>query len=104
QPAHWVITFPGPRSSVQAEYWVGNRSVTVRRTESGFFATLTNLHKGIGMPVGWILLVDTLAGSILLLSLSGVALWMLTRRERAPGVLVLGLALALLLGLAMSHT
>jgi hypothetical protein len=37
------------------------------------------------MPPGWILLVDTLAGSLILLSLSGVALWLLTRRRREPG-------------------
>ncbi|MGN6528569.1 MAG: hypothetical protein ACTHL8_19435, partial [Burkholderiaceae bacterium] len=28
QPEHWTITFADPKSIVQAEYWVGNRSVS----------------------------------------------------------------------------
>ena len=43
--------------------------------ENGFVATLTNLHKGTTMPVPWILLIDTLAGSLVFLSISGIILW-----------------------------
>ena len=75
----------------------------MRRTDNGVVATLTNLHKGIGMPVAWILLVDTLAGSLILLSLSGLALWMLTRRKRTVGLAILGTALAVTAGLAIAH-
>ena len=67
---------------IQVEYWVGNKSVSVRTTENGFVATLTNLHKGTGMPVPWILLIDTLAGSLIFLSISGVILWWETHRRR----------------------
>jgi len=103
QPEHWTISFGGPKASVQADYWVGNRSVSVRRTESGFIGTLMNLHKGVGMPVPWILLVDTLAGSLILLSLSGLALWTLTHRRRVVGLAIFGTALAVTAGLALSH-
>ncbi len=103
QPEHWLITFATPRATVQADYWVGNRSVSVHRTDNGIVATLTSLHKGIGMPIGWILLVDTLAGGLILLSLSGLALWMLTRRRRALGLLVIGTAVAAAAGLALSR-
>ncbi len=103
QPEHWTITFNAPKAQVQAEYWVGNASVSVRRTDSGLVATLTNLHKGVGMPVAWILLVDTLAGSLILLSLSGVSLWLLTRRKRAVGLAILGTALAATAGLAFAY-
>ena len=103
QPEHWTINFGGPKATVQAEYWAGNRSVSVRRTENGFIATLTSLHKGIGMPVAWILLVDTLAGSLILLSLSGLALWVLTRRKRTVGFAIFGTALAVTAGLAIAH-
>ena len=67
---------------MQVEYWVGNKSVGVRTTENGFVATLTNLHKGVGMPVPWILLIDTLAGSLIFLSISGAILWWETNRRR----------------------
>ena len=103
QPEHWSMNFGAPKVQIQAEYWVGNRTVSVRRTDSGIVATLTNLHKGIGMPVAWILLVDTLAGSLILLSLSGLALWVLTRRKRTVGFAIFGTALAVTAGLAIAH-
>ena len=103
QPEHWTVNFAAPKAQIQAEYWVGNHAVSVRRTDNGIVATLTNLHKGIGMPVAWILLVDTLAGSLILLSLSGLALWMLTRRKRTVGYAIFGTALAVTAGLAIAH-
>ncbi|MET0519423.1 MAG: PepSY-associated TM helix domain-containing protein [Burkholderiaceae bacterium] len=103
QPAHWTIQFGGPQALIQAEAWAGNRSVSVRHIENGLLATLMNLHKGTAMPVGWILLVDTLAGSLILLSISGLALWMLTHRRRTAGLLIFGSALALGAGLATSR-
>lgn len=102
QPAHWVFNFGGPNETVQAEYWQGNRSVGVTTTHNGFVATLTNMHKGGGMPLPWILLVDTLAGSLIFLSLSGVALWMLTHRRRRVGLVLFGASLAAVLALALS--
>jgi hypothetical protein len=88
QPARWSASFTSPSGNVQAEYWVGNSYVTLKRSENNVFATMANLHKGVGMGVGWILLVDTLAGSIILLSLSGVVLWALTNRRRAVGIAI----------------
>jgi hypothetical protein len=93
QPARWSASFTSPSGNVQAEYWVGNNYVTVKRTDNNLFATLTNLHKGVGMHTGWILLVDTLAGSIILLSLSGVALWTLTNRRHTVGIAIGALSL-----------
>jgi hypothetical protein len=88
QPARWSASFTSPSSNIQAEYWVGNHYVTLKRTENNVFTTLTNLHKGVGMGMAWVLLVDTLAGSIILLSLSGVGLWALTNRRRTVGVAI----------------
>jgi hypothetical protein len=75
QPPRWQITLHTPRESVQAEYWPGNRFVTVKRGSGNLFALLTNLHRGVGMGVGWVLLADTLAGSLIVLSLTGILLW-----------------------------
>jgi len=88
QPARWSASFTSPTGNVQAEYWVGNTYVTVKRAENNVFGTLVNLHKGVGMGVPWVLLVDTMAGSIILLSLSGVTLWMLTHRRRTVGIAI----------------
>jgi hypothetical protein len=103
QPERWMLTFGGPDRVVQAEYWVGNRSVAVRTVENGFIATLTNLHKGVGMPVAWILLIDTLAGSLMFLSLSGVILWWETNRRRLVGLAIFGVSVAATVAIATSQ-
>ncbi len=102
QPEHWTVTFGGPRHGVQAETWAGMRSVSVRTLDNGVLATLTNLHKGTGMTVPWILLVDTLAGCLIALSLSGVGLWLMTHRRRTVGLAVLGIAATVTGGLALT--
>jgi hypothetical protein len=101
QPERWNFAFGGPDRTIQVEYWVGNGSVSVRTVENGFFATLTNLHKGIGMPVPWVLLVDTLAGSLVFLSLSGLILWWETNRRRRLGIAIFGVSVVVTFGLAL---
>jgi hypothetical protein len=101
QPERWTFAFGAPSHLVQVEYWAGNKSASVRTTENGFFATLTNLHKGIGMPVPWVLLIDTLAGSLIFLSLSGVILWWETNRRRRLGIAIFAVSVAATIGLAL---
>lgn len=101
QPAHWTFSFGGLDEMVQADYWQGNRSIGITTTRNGFIATLTSMHKGNGMPVPWILLVDTLAGSLIFLSLSGVVLWVLTNRRRHVGLALFGVSLATMLALVL---
>ena len=90
QPERWIFNFGGPNSVMQVEYWGGNKSASVRTTQNGFIATLTNLHKGVGMPIPWILLIDTLAGSLIFLSISGLILWWETNRRRTLGIAIFG--------------
>ena len=103
QPEHWVFTYGGPNEIIQAEYWRGNRSVGITTTANGVLATLNNLHKGTGMSVPWILLVDTLAGAMIFLSISGVLLWVQASRKRALGAAIFSVATSLTLGLALSR-
>ncbi|GAB2907845.1 PepSY-associated TM helix domain-containing protein [Paralcaligenes ginsengisoli] len=99
QPEHWSFRFGGPHSLTLVDAWAGNRSVSVRRTDNSFLGTLMNLHKGVGMSIPWILLVDTLAGSLIFLSISGVILWVQTSRKRAIGTLIFALSAATVAGL-----
>ncbi|WP_321952771.1 PepSY-associated TM helix domain-containing protein [Paraburkholderia bannensis] len=101
QPESWQFALMGPHESIAVEYWVGNNTVSVRRTQSAFFATLNNLHRGVGMGIGWVLLMDTIAGSLILLSLTGVLLWTELNRKKTVGVvLVVGsVAAAFAIGL-----
>ena len=75
QPALWQINLRNPKRSLQAEYWQGNAFVTVKQGEANFWSLLSNLHKGVGMGIGWVLLADTLGGGMMLLSLTGILLW-----------------------------
>ena len=102
QPERWTFVFGGPNKVIQVEYWVGNKSVSVRTTQNGFVATLTNLHKGTTMPVSWILLIDTLAGSLIFLSISGAILWWETHRRRLAGIAIFGVSVVVTAILAMS--
>jgi len=90
QPEFWQVGFAAPTQTVQAEYWVGNGFVAVKRTQNSFLATMTNLHKGTGLSIGWMLLVDTIAGSLILLSLTGVLLWTELNKRRVVGVALVG--------------
>lgn len=101
QPAHWSANFTTPRLNLQADYWVGNTFVTLKRSENNLFATLSNLHKGSGLGIGWILLVDTLAGSIVFLSFTGVILWSQLNRRRLIGAAIAATSLMLSAGLSL---
>jgi len=90
QPELWQVGIMGPSQSVQAEYWVGNGYVAVKRTQNSFLSTMNNLHKGVGLSVGWVLLIDTIAGSMILLSLTGVLLWTELNKRRVVGVVLVG--------------
>lgn len=97
QPEQWKILFTGPQRTLQAEYWVGNRFVTVKRTEGNVFYLLTRLHMGQGVHPGWILLADTISGSLMVLAVTGLLLW---SRLHGPRLLALGLLGCSLGGLA----
>jgi uncharacterized protein len=101
QPEHWSFAFGKPSRMIQVEYWRGNASVSVRTVENGFIATLTNVHKGIGMPLPWVLLVDTLAGSLIFLALSGLILWWETNRRRGLGIAIFVVSVTTTLGLVL---
>lgn len=82
QPVLWKVDFHTPQYSLIAEYWVGNEFVSIKRQDANVFAFLNRLHKGVGMNAGWILLVDSLAGALIMLSLTGILLWTKMRKSR----------------------
>lgn len=97
QPEQWKILFASPKRSMQVEYWVGNRFVRVKRTDGNLFYMLTRLHMSQGVHPGWILLADTIAGSLIVLAVTGLLLW---SRLHGPRLLAAGLLGCSLGGLA----
>ena len=101
QPEHWEIRFTSPQYQVNAEYWKGESFVTVERRDQGLLATLEGLHRSNGTGIGWILLADSMAGSLILLSITGVVLWTGLNRRRTLGatIFVVSLSAAVVLAL-----
>lgn len=101
QPSQWRVNFHSPQQSVNAEYWVGNAYVSIKRQDANVFAFITRLHMGVGMGTAWVLLADTLAGGLVFLSLTGLLLWTKLHGSRLAmaglGLTSLGLAVFVVL-------
>lgn len=75
QPERWTLALQSPERGVQAEYFVGNRFVRLDHADATFVGWLTRLHMSVGVDAFWVLLADSIAGSLILLSLTGLLLW-----------------------------
>lgn len=96
QPERWEVSFSSPQRFVSAEYWVGNRSVSVQDRSGNAFYWLTRLHKGVGVHVGWILAADAMAGMLLFMTITGVLLWSKLHGPRLLAISLFGGSLGLL--------
>ena len=97
QPERWLIAFAVPRATVNAEYWVGNQSVSIKRMDPNLLARLNRLHMATGASAAWILLTDTMAGALIALSLTGILLWTKLHGSRLLALGIGGTSLGLLL-------
>lgn len=75
QPARWTINLNSPHKGVSAEYFVGNHTVKVETQDATPIGTLTRLHMSVGVTAFWVLLSDTIAGGLIVLSVTGLLLW-----------------------------
>lgn len=87
QPERWSINLMQPGRGVSAEYFVGNRFVKLDQMDATPIGTLMRLHKSEGVNAFWVLLSDTIAGSLILLSLTGLLLWTQLHTVRTIAVL-----------------
>ncbi len=88
QPARWSFELNSPHKGVSAEYFVGNRIVKVETRDATPLGTLTRLHMAVGANVFWVLLSDTIAAGLLVLSITGLLLWSRLHRARLASVVV----------------
>ena len=75
QPERWSISLQTPQRGVMAEYFIGNRFVKLDHADATPIGTLTRLHMSVGVNAFWVLLSDSIAGSLILLSITGLLLW-----------------------------
>lgn len=93
QPEHWQIRFVAPRYNVTADYWKNANTVRVARNDHGWLTVLQNLHRSNGVGVAWVLLADSVAGALVLLSVTGVLLWTELNRRRTVGFAIFATSL-----------
>lgn len=86
QPARWTINLHSPHRGVTAEYFVGNRFVKVDIQDATPIGTLARLHMATGANAFWVLLSDTIAGGLILLSLTGLLLWSRLHKVRLVAI------------------
>lgn len=82
QPETIELRFNLPQARVNATYVVGNKFATVKREDANALGFIMRMHKGVGANVAWVLLADSIAGAMLVLSITGVLLWTKMRGSR----------------------
>lgn len=87
QPERWSISLQSPQHGTSAEYFVGNRFVKLEQLDATPIGTLMRLHTSVGVSAFWVLLSDTIAGSLIVLSLTGLLLWTQLHTVRTIAVL-----------------
>ena len=90
QPAKWEFSGGTAASSWQLEYAPGRDSAELKRSQQSFLAAINRLHKTVGGGIGWQVLADSFAISMLLLGLSGLWMWARGRSYRQMVVSVFG--------------
>lgn len=87
QPERWAISLTRPGGGVNAEYFVGNRFVQLDQIDATPMGVLVRLHMSVGVSAFWILLADSIAGALILLSITGVLLWTQLHTIRTAAVM-----------------
>lgn len=67
----------------------GSAAVSVTRDSVGVLAMLKNLHKGVGLGVVWVLLIDTIAGALITMSVTGALLWSRLHGPRIAAIILI---------------
>lgn len=75
QAEKWTRSFMMPDARVTVDYVPGSNHVTAKREEVNGWGVIKNLHKGVGLPIGWVLFIDTIAGALITMALTGYLLW-----------------------------
>jgi uncharacterized protein len=92
----WMRAFNLPDERITVSHVPGSPSVSVKRESVGLLGTLKNLHKGTGAGMAWVLFIDTIAGALIAMSITGFLLWSRLHGSRllAGGIVMTSVALA----------
>ena len=82
QPKTLKVSFQLPQARIDAEYVIGNQYARIKREDANVWGFITRMHKGVGANAAWVLLADSIAGALFILSITGVLLWTKMRQSR----------------------
>lgn len=91
QPERWEIYLDHPARRARVEYFVGNGFARIEKFDATWIGALTRLHMATGVDAFWVLLLDSIAASLMVLALTGTLIWTQMRPARLlTGALLLG--------------
>ncbi len=71
----WQLNFNHPNGRITVEHVKGSGSVAVKQTSQNILGFMKNMHKGSGVGIAWILFMDSIAGALIAMALTGFLLW-----------------------------
>ena len=86
----WEARFWGPNAIIEGYYRPAVGLLTLKKRDYTIGGILKEMHKGHGVGITWILLIDAVAGALLLMSLSGILLWTKLHGPRVAAVAIAG--------------
>lgn len=93
----WTVRFYHPNGRVSVEHIKGSNSVWVEQNSQNALGFIKNLHKSTGAGLLWVLLMDSIAGALIVMSLTGFILWTRLHGTRlvASGIVLTSLGLGI---------
>lgn len=92
------VVFTGPGQRVEATIDRVEGRAKVVSESHGVMGHLTDLHRGKGTGPAWGLIIDGFSVLLLLVSFTGLALWLTLQRRRRFGLVVLTLSVVMCMG------
>jgi len=95
EAAVWKQAFNGVNGALTDEYTPGSAAVKATKSEQNVWGVLKNMHKGSGMNWIWVLFIDTMAGGLIAMALTGALLWSRLHGPRLAALGIVGTSLVL---------
>lgn len=71
----WSQQFSHSNGRITVEYIPGSTSVAVKQEANNALGFIKNLHMSNGVGLAWVLFMDSIAGALIAMSLTGFLLW-----------------------------
>lgn len=99
----WKQRFFAPNAILELEYVEGASHVQAVQSAQNGWGLIKNLHKSTGVGLAWVLLMDTMAGALIAMTLTGMLLWSRLHGPRLVAIAI-GLGSFALLVFAATQT